>query len=114
MAYQPMGAVPGIGIRRANETTKKTALAEHELERAIVDAGNLTQDLLDHPALYIVAQQLESRINGFLEKDEQSIALMKIVNTWKGILTGPKYAQEKVKKLLGPQLVSIKETQAAP
>jgi hypothetical protein len=114
MAHQPMGVMPGIGVRHFEAVQKQEAAVAHELEVAIIEAGNLEEDLINHPALLVVAQQLEARVNKFLETDEQSLALMKIINTWKGILLAPQVAQMKVKKILGARLNSIFETQAAP
>jgi hypothetical protein len=118
MAQQPMGSVTGIapGGFRGRDTKKDLEKAVHEQQTVIHEAGSLLGDLIDNPAVLAIANELEGRINQFLKTDEQSIVLLRIIGKWRNIIEfAPKFAEEKVRKLLGPQLLAtMGETQAAP
>lgn len=118
MAQQPMGSVSGIapGGFRGRDTQKDLEKAVHEHQKTIIEAGSLMEDLLDNPAVIDIAAELEARINNFLKTDEQSIVLLRIISRWRNIIeVAPRMAEEKVKKLMGPQLLAtMRETQAAP
>jgi ubiquinone biosynthesis protein Coq4 len=118
MVHQPLGATPGVGTARRDDQRRREAAIQFEMETAVVNAGNLLADLSESPGVLIVAQLLEARINELLKNDEQSQALIKIINAWRSVLTAPELVQIKINKLMGKNLTALRdsqrETSAAP
>jgi hypothetical protein len=114
--HQPLG-IGTYDLRTAKkDRTKVIEEAEADFRRAVMEAGTLYEALKTNPALKVVVEMLEQRIDKFLKTDEQCQAGLKILASWKFIMVdGPRYAEDKMKRVLGPELHAVKEeTQAAP
>ena len=113
--HQPMAS---LGAERRGLKGGKDLVAEAEAEylKALTDAGTLQEELLKTPALVTAAVELDKRINHMLTQDDFCVALLKIIRSWRNTLEAPQMAEDKLKRLLGPQLSAIykKRTQAAP
>jgi hypothetical protein len=113
--WQPLGAGGGGDPHRPTPQDKvEEAVADHQ--QAIIEAGTLFDELRRTPGVATVAMELENRIIQLLQGDAYAASLLRIIERWRHIIEGaPKAAEDKVRRLLGPVLVDIKdETQAAP
>jgi hypothetical protein len=113
--WQPLGAGgSGDPHRPTHQDHVDKAIAAHT--QAVIEAGTLFDELRKSPGVATVARELENRIDFLLKGDPFSLALLKIIGTWRNIIeVAPKAAEDKVRRLMGPTLTSItEETQAAP
>ena len=113
--WQPLGSGGGSDPHLPTPQDRwEKAAADHQ--QAVIEAGTLFDELRRTPGVATVARELENRIDQLLKADPFSLALLKIIGTWRQIIdVAPAAAEDKVRRLLGPTLVSIKdETQAAP
>ena len=113
--WQPLGA-GGSGDPHlpTPQNRVEAAIADHQ--QAVIEAGTLFDELRNSPGVATVARELENRIDQLLNSDPFSLALLKIIKTWRQIIdVAPMAAEDRVRRLLGPTLSTIKdETQAAP
>jgi len=118
MADQPLGAFTGKGpgiMRHGAPRASMEEKAVHDYQNALSEAGLLLDDLADNAGLVIIVKELEGLINNFLKTDQTALALLKVVAGWRSVVElAPRIAEKKVKKLLGPTLSAVAETQAAP
>ena len=113
--WQPLGA-GGSGDPHLPSPQDKIERAVADHQQAVIEAGTLFDELRNSPGVATVARELENRIDQLLNNDPFSLALLKIIKTWRQIIdVAPMAAEDRVRRLLGPALASIKdETQAAP
>ena len=113
--FQPLGS-GGSGDLHGPIAPDRLERAVADHQQAVIEAGTLFDELRNSPGVATVARELENRIDQLLKADPFSLALLKIIGTWRQIIdVAPKAAEDKVRRLLGPTLSIIKdETQAAP
>lgn len=113
VGYTPMigGMAPGVGNRPAsNDIDKQRAKVEAEYIETMHHAGIIEEDLLKSPLVGIIYQRLTKKISEFLKQDQGCLEDIEILMQLRqGIEWGPKAAQDKVDRLLGPVLRNFKK-----
>ena len=113
--WQPLGAGGGGDPHRPTPQAKvERAVADHQ--QAVIEAGTLLDELRRTPGVATVARELENLIDQFLKNSRAAQPLLRVIGTWRQIIdVAPMAAEDKVRRLLGPTLSTIKDgTQAAP
>ena len=113
--WQPLGSGGGGDPHRPTSQDRvEKAIADHQ--QAAIKAGTLFDELRNSSGVATVAEELDNLINQFLQSNTTALSLLKIIGTWRQIIdVAPMAAEDKVRRLSGPTLSTIKDgTQAAP